>query len=86
MKVEFYTSASDKAPVLEYVRGLPKDERARLFEAFKQIEESGFDAVRVVFRQIDGKLWEIKVSRHRVFYVMIKEQTMILLHAYKKQG
>ena len=51
-----------------------------------QIERHGFDAVRVQFRQIEGKLWEIKVSAHRVFYVVIEENEMVLLHAYKKQG
>jgi len=57
-----------------------------LFEALDQIERHGFDAVRVQFRQIEGKLWEIKVSAHRVFYVVIEENEMVLLHAYKKQG
>ena len=56
-----------------------------MFEALDQIERHGFDAVRVHFRQI-GKLWEIKVSAHRVFYVVIEENEMVLLHAYKKQG
>ena len=51
-----------------------------------QIERHGFDAVRVQFRQIESKLWEIKVSAHRVFYVVIEENEMVLLHAYKKQG
>lgn len=44
------------------------------------------DAVRVEFRQIDGKLWEIKIGSHRVFYVVIDREEMVLLHAYKKQG
>lgn len=44
------------------------------------------EAVRVEFRQIDGKLWEIKVGSHRVFYVIIERDEMVLLHAYKKQG
>ena len=57
-----------------------------MFEALDQIERHGFDAVRVQFRQIEGKLWEIKVSAHRVFYVVIEENEMVLLHAYKKQG
>ena len=55
-------------------------------EALEQIEQHGFDAVRVQFRQIEGKLWEIKISSHRVFYVMIESEEMILLHSYKKQS
>ncbi len=33
-----------------------------------------------------GKLWELKVSRHRIFYVLVMGPEMVLLHAYKKQG
>lgn len=72
--------------MLEYIQGLAKPESARLFEALDQIERYGFDAVRVQFRHIEGKLWEVKIGAHRVLYVMIERQEMVLLHAYKKQG
>lgn len=86
MKVTFYTTTSGRSPVLDYLKDLSKQERARLLEALDQIEHTGFDSVRVRFRQIEGKLWEIKISAHRVFYVLIEHEEMILLHAYKKQG
>ena len=86
MKVTFYTTTSRRSPVLDYIRDLSKPERARVLEALDQIERYGFDAVRVQFRQIEGKLWEIRVSAHRVFYVLIQQEEMVLLHAYKKQG
>lgn len=86
MRVTFYTTASGRSPVLNYIEDLAKSERARVLEALDQIENLGFDAVRIQFRQIEGKLWEIKVSQHRVFYVLIKSEEMVLLHAYKKQG
>lgn len=86
MKVTFYTTASGKSPVLNYLENLPKQEKARILEALEQIDQYGFDAVRVQFRQIEGKLWEIKISGHRVFYVVIEREEMILLHSYKKQG
>lgn len=86
MKVTFYTTASGRSPVYDYIQELDKPERARLLEALQQVENDGFDAVRVQFRQIEGKLWEIKVSSQRVFYVTIAKDEMILLHAYKKEG
>ena len=70
----------------DYLKDLDKGERARVLEALVQIEEYGFDALKVRFRQIEGKLWEIKISAHRVFYVIVEPTEMILLHAYKKQG
>ena len=72
--------------MLEFIQGLAKPEKARLFEALDQVERHGLDAVRVQFRQIEGKLWEIKVSAHRIFYVVIEREEMVLLHVYKKQG
>lgn len=86
VKVVFYTTASGRSPVLDYIHVLSKSERARLLEALSQVEQHGFDAVRMQFRQIEGKLWEIKVSAHRIFYVVVQSEEMILLHAYKKQG
>ncbi|MCZ6624967.1 MAG: hypothetical protein O7B35_12170 [Deltaproteobacteria bacterium] len=56
MKVAFYTAASGRSPVLDYIQNLSKPERARLLEVLDQIERHGFDAVRVQFRQIEGKL------------------------------
>ena len=86
MRVTFYVRPSGRSPVLDYVKTLSPPERAALLEALNQIEQYGFDAVRVQFRQIEGKLWEIKVSAHRVFYVLIERDEMVLLHAYRKQG
>lgn len=86
MKVTFFRTASNRSPVLEYIQNLTKPERARVLEALEQVEQRGLEAVRVEFRQIDGKLWEIKVGSHRVFYVIIERDEMVLLHAYKKQG
>jgi phage-related protein len=86
MRVTFFKTSSGRSPVVEFIQGLAKSERARLFEALDQVERHGLDAIRVQFRQIEGKLWEIKVSAHRILYVVIEREEMVLLHAYKKQG
>jgi phage-related protein len=85
VKVTFFKTASGRSPVLDYIQNLAKPERARVLEALEQVERRGLDAVRVEFRQIDGKLWEIKIGVHRMFYVMLDREEMVLLHAYKKQ-
>ncbi len=69
----------------KYLEALEANERALLLDVLDEIRQHGFEA-GLVTRQIEGKLWEIKASRHRVFYVTIKGPVMILLHAYKKQG
>jgi phage-related protein len=85
VRVTFFTTAAGRCPVLDYINSLAKPERARVLEALDQIERRGLAAIRVQFRQIEGKLWEIKIGSHRVFYVMIDGEEMVLLHAYKKQ-
>ncbi len=90
MKLEFYVSQSGKVPVKNYIGAIKnKIERAKLLEALASIEDYGFETPRVKFRQMKGKLWEIKAStggkHHRIFYVMILEGNMILLHAYLKK-
>jgi phage-related protein len=90
MKVVFYSNASGKSPVLENINELGKEDQARLFGCLKNIEELGFYSPRVEFRQIEGKLWEIKIRLqscgYRVFYVTIKKDMLVLLHAFKKQS
>src|SRR3989304_3026455 len=86
MRVPFFKTSSGRSPVLGYIQGLATPERARVFDGLDQIEQHGFNAIRVQFRQIEGKLWEIKVSSQRILYVVIERNEMVLLHAYKKQG
>ena len=84
MEVYYYTSGK-RQPVREYIDALPQEERAVVAAALLDIEEHDLDGTTVT-RHIDGKLWELKISRHRIFYVIIVGPVMVLLHAYKKQG
>lgn len=86
MDVRFYTTLAGNSPVEKYLEGLEVRERAFLLDIFEDAGQRGLDSARVRVRQIEGKLWEIKASRHRIFFVMIAGPTMVLLHAYKKQG
>lgn len=68
-----------------YLAGLPARERDDWDEALTLLAHFGPDAP-VSLRQLEGKLWEIRVGRHRVAYVLINGPEMVLLHAFKKQG
>ncbi len=62
---------------------------ADLLSALKGIQENGTAAVGVAFRQVEGKLWELKIrthgNQHRIFYVVMRGKEMYLLHAYLKE-
>ncbi len=53
--------------------------------ALTEIAERGFEGRGVTFRQIEGKLWEVRIGPHRVFHVLLRQEEMVLLHAYRKQ-
>jgi phage-related protein len=92
MKIHFYHKKnSNKCPVLEFIEKLQAKDRAKVLACLKNVEELGFKCPRVQFRQLHGQLWEIKIrsasAGYRIFYVTLKTNTntLVLLHAYKKQ-
>lgn len=88
MKVMFYTTAKGRSPVEDFIRDLPKADQARFADVYQGIRECGLDCPRVVFRQLRGKLWELKFSgqggAYRIGYVVVDGSCMIWLHAFKK--
>ncbi len=94
MKVLFFTLASGRAPVLEFIRELELRPRAETFRTLELIESKGLDAANVSFRHIQDKVWEIRGrsgAEVRIFYVIRAErglkskEAMILLHGYLKK-
>ncbi len=84
MRLLFYRTSGGASPVQKYIDGLPSSEAAKITATLADIEKGGLvGAVHV--RPIEGKLWEIKIDRHRIFYVLIRASELVLLHAYWKQ-
>lgn len=88
MRVLFYNAVSGRSPVEEYILSLPKSDQARFADVHKGITEFGLNCPRVTFRQLRGKLWEIKFSStgggYRICYVMMNDNQMVWLHVFKK--
>jgi phage-related protein len=88
--INYWRNPSGKAPVEKYIDDIGnKEESAEMLSALQGIQEYGTDAVGVDFRQIEGKLWELKIrthgKQHRIFYAVLRGNEMILLHAYLKK-
>ena len=86
MRLRYYTTSSGRRPVAEYVEALAWPERAVLAVLFQEIASRGLEARGATFRQIEGKLWEIRAGAHRILYVLLTRNEMVLLHAYRKQS
>lgn len=89
MKIYFYEK-SGKSPVKKFIEGLPGHDQARFLEVIDEIESHGFSAARVIFKPIEGKLWEVKFrsmqSSYRIFYVLMERDLMVWLHAFSKKS
>ncbi|TEB17805.1 hypothetical protein Psfp_00297 [Pelotomaculum sp. FP] len=87
MRVFTYHTSGGKDLILEYLDSLPKDESALGYAIIKRLSNQGFDALEgLTTRQIKVKLWEIKFrTKNRIFYVVVEQGSVYLLHACKKQ-
>lgn len=90
MKVEFYRLPRGRSPVEEFIEDLPKKDQARFLDVIVGIEQYGLLCPRVEFRQLRGKLWEVKFRSagggFRVAYVMLSGDLMVWLHVFKKKS
>lgn len=86
IEICFHETPSGNSPVERYLGGLAAAERAMVLDVLKEVRLHGLLAPGLDRRHVDGQLWEIRVSRHRLFYVVIAGPILVLLHAYKKQS
>jgi|TARA_R110002167_G_scaffold184717_1_gene385178 phage-related protein len=88
MELKYYAKNSGRMPVKDSINDLPLDEKADILARLDGVSRYGFDYSRIQFKQIKGKLWEIKYkyrNQHRVLYCMKSSDLMVLLHYVKKK-
>jgi phage-related protein len=90
MKVTFATAASGRSYFEKFLMDLSVRDRAVILAVFQDVRDHGLGAKGCEFRQIERKLWEVKVRAptggYRFFYVLLSAEHLHVLHSYKKQG
>ncbi len=90
MRISFYQARSGRSYISSFLEDLSAQDRATILAVLSDIQSHGFVAKGCQFRQIEGKLWEIKIrtqgGSYRFFYVSIERNEVYILHAYRKQG
>lgn len=73
VRVAFYEATSGRSPLEDFIKDLPKADQARFADVFDGIEKYGLGYPRVQFRQLRGKLWEVKFNTpsggYRIAYI-----------------
>jgi len=89
MKVTFYETPSGRSPVTDFIDKQPGTDQAVIVVVFEGIEEYGFAAKGAQFRQLQGKLWEIKIKApsggYRFLYATLDRENLVILHGFKKK-
>ena len=65
MRIEFFTTNSHRNPVIDFIENQPKQDQAKILGVLDSIRLLGLESNRAVFRQIEGKLWEINVHGYK---------------------
>ena len=90
MKIEFLASSSGRSYFEDFLKDLALIDKVSILAIFEEIRKFGFNAIGCQFRQLEGKLWEIKIKTKgggwRFFYVTLGQDHIFVLHQYKKQG
>ena len=87
--VLFFISGSHDNPVKEFLDELEVREQVKVLQIFQYIQEYGLSSVLPHVKKLSGvPLWEIRVLGRdsiRVVYGVPYEQTVLLLHGFRKK-
>jgi len=88
-EINFYTTNSGRAPVIDYIKEQEIKRRVAIYNAIELIEEFGIGKSHLVARKIKGKLYqglyEWKIYSSRIIYFLPTGKTCVLVHAFTKQ-
>ena len=88
-EIEFYETESGKKVILDFLDSLPVKHRARAIREIELLEEFGTDLTMPHVKQIEGKLWELRIKASsnisRIFYFILMSNKFVLLHGYIKK-
>jgi phage-related protein len=89
-QVDYYRDVSGRSPVEEFVDGLDRKMRTKVFRSFELLEERGTSLGMPLARPIVGqRFWELRVQMAgniiRIFYFALTGRRIILLHGFVKK-
>lgn len=86
MEVYTYITKGGKDLIYMYINDLPFAEQSKISDIIKNIRIDGSKSLEFLDkRQLRKKLYEIKVMKNRLMYVIADENNMYILHACRKQ-
>jgi phage-related protein len=89
VKIELYQTPRKRCPITDYIDKQQTKEQSIILAVLEDIQNEGLNAKGCQFRQIEGKLWEIKIKTpsggYRLLYVMITKDLIFILHILRRR-
>jgi phage-related protein len=83
--VMYYETANGEEVVEKELRYFGTKEFARILRTVDLLEEFGTGLNEDYVAHIDGKIWELRISRYRVLYFAFHGKQFVLLRAFMKK-
>jgi len=88
--VELYETENGQVPVLDFIRGLPAKERAKVFRDLELLAELFPFWDREHIKKLeDEELWELRIkfssNQHRILYFTAHGSRLVAVHGFTKK-
>lgn len=84
MKVNSYCSKNGTDLIRKYIESLTPEEQVDAYDVLNQLEQGQMETLTI--KRWEGKIYEVYFYKHnRIFYVVVDEDNLYLLHACRKQ-
>jgi len=86
-EILYFVDEKDNAPVRDYLKRLPTNEKSKVYAYLKHLSDVGYKMRRPFADYLGEKtgLYELRPGRHRVLYFFFIRNKVILLHAFLKK-
>lgn len=86
MQVYTYTADGGKDLIYGYIDTLPSEEQVIIKGVINKIKEKGIRALNLLkTRKIQGKIYEVKIGKDRLIYIIADSDNFYILHIFRKQ-
>jgi len=82
--IYYFIDERGNKPVEEFIRTLPKKERAKIFAYLFELKREGSNLHRPMADYLGSGIYELRPKTNRIFYFFYLKDNAVLVHAIKK--
>jgi len=82
--IYYYVDERGNKPIEEFIRALPKKERAKVFAYIAELKKQGSNLRRPMADYLGNGIYELRPKDNRIFYFFYLRDSAVLVHAIKK--